>query len=94
MLALGVPCITLGTLAIEIQKFNRGHGHFVTWHGVANFFSRVSRSHSLTILSQIFGLVSIAWLVGQVMLGGGSVWFGGAAFGGGMKAKMIWKYHR
>jgi hypothetical protein len=28
------------------------------------------------------------------MLGGGSVWFGGAAFGGGMKAKMIWKYHR
>jgi hypothetical protein len=50
MLALGVPCITLGTLAIEIQKFNRGHGHFVTWHGVAIFF-RVSRSHSLTILS-------------------------------------------
>jgi len=75
MLALGVPCITLGTLAIEIQKFNRGHRHFVTWHG-------------------IFGLVSIIWLVGQVMLGGGSVWFGGAAFGGGMKAKMIWKYHR
>ncbi|KAG0706343.1 hypothetical protein DFH29DRAFT_169664 [Suillus ampliporus] len=75
MLVAGVPCIALGTLAIEIQKFNRGHGHFATWHG-------------------IFGLVSVVWLVGQVILGGGSVWFGGTAFGGGMKAKMIWKYHR
>ncbi|KAG1730613.1 hypothetical protein EDB19DRAFT_1897045 [Suillus lakei] len=42
----------------------------------------------------IFGVVSVVWLVGQVILGGGSVWYGGAAFGGGMKAKMLWKYHR
>ena len=48
----------------------------------------------LKISSQIFGAVSVVWLVGQVILGGGSVWFGGVAFGGGMKAKMIWKYHR
>ncbi|OJA19682.1 hypothetical protein AZE42_06945 [Rhizopogon vesiculosus] len=75
MLAVGVPCIALGTVAIEIQKFSRGHRHFATWHG-------------------IFGLVSVIWLLGQVLLGGGSVWYGGAAFGGGMKAKMIWKYHR
>ncbi len=27
-------------------------------------------------------------------MGGGSVWFGGAAFGGGHKAKLVWKYHR
>lgn len=75
MLAVGFPCIALGTLAIEIQKFIRGHDHFATWHG-------------------IFGFVSVGWLVGQVILGGGSVWYGGAAFGGGMKAKKLWKYHR
>lgn len=28
------------------------------------------------------------------MIGAGSVWFGGAAFGGGHRAKLVWKYHR
>ncbi|KAJ7470335.1 hypothetical protein FB451DRAFT_1474087 [Mycena latifolia] len=41
-----------------------------------------------------FGIASMGWICIQVLLGGGSVWFGGAAFGGGMKAKAIWKYHR
>jgi len=41
-----------------------------------------------------FGIASMAWICIQVLLGGGSVWFGGAAFGGGAKAKAIWKYHR
>ncbi|KAJ6547120.1 hypothetical protein B0H19DRAFT_1164089 [Mycena capillaripes] len=40
------------------------------------------------------GIVSMGWIFIQVLLGGGSVWFGGAAFGGGAKAKAIWKYHR
>ncbi|KAJ7684709.1 hypothetical protein DFH06DRAFT_1156399 [Mycena polygramma] len=40
------------------------------------------------------GIVSMGWIFVQVLLGGGSVWFGGAAFGGGAKAKAIWKYHR
>lgn len=30
----------------------------------------------------------------QVALGAASVWFGGAAFGGAVKAKAVWKYHR
>ncbi|KAI0273815.1 hypothetical protein BC834DRAFT_855710 [Gloeopeniophorella convolvens] len=41
-----------------------------------------------------FGLISVLWLVGQVALGGASVWAGGAALGGGTKAKRVWKYHR
>ncbi|KAF7338642.1 Cytochrome b561 domain-containing protein [Mycena venus] len=40
------------------------------------------------------GIVAMGWIFIQVLLGGGSVWFGGAAFGGGSKAKAIWKYHR
>jgi len=41
-----------------------------------------------------FGIAAMTWIVFQVILGGGSVWFGGAAFGGGAKAKALWKYHR
>ncbi|TFK42764.1 hypothetical protein BDQ12DRAFT_719608 [Crucibulum laeve] len=41
-----------------------------------------------------FGLLSMIWLFIQIFLGAGSVWFNGAAFGGGAKAKAIWKYHR
>lgn len=31
---------------------------------------------------------------GQVFVGAGSVWFEGNLFGGGLKAKSLWKYHR
>ncbi|KAG7452875.1 uncharacterized protein BT62DRAFT_925414 [Guyanagaster necrorhizus] len=40
------------------------------------------------------GLLCICWVLLQIAIGGGSVWFGGAVFGGGMKAKLIWRYHR
>ncbi|KAJ3843272.1 hypothetical protein F5878DRAFT_605358 [Lentinula raphanica] len=42
----------------------------------------------------ILGIIAAGWIVIQISIGGGSVWFGGKAFGGGMKAKAIWKYHR
>jgi len=41
-----------------------------------------------------FGIIAIAWMFVQMALGAGSVWFNGAAFGGGAKAKAVWKYHR
>ncbi|GJJ12040.1 hypothetical protein Clacol_006281 [Clathrus columnatus] len=41
-----------------------------------------------------FGIIGIGWMFLQMFLGAGSVWYGGALFGGGMKAKSIWKYHR
>jgi hypothetical protein len=40
------------------------------------------------------GIGALGWIFIQVLLGGGSVWFGGAAFGGGSRAKAVWKYHR
>ncbi|KAI0035767.1 hypothetical protein K488DRAFT_82800 [Vararia minispora EC-137] len=41
-----------------------------------------------------FGIICFAWLVAQFLFGGLTVWFGGAAFGGGLRAKLLWKYHR
>lgn len=45
-------------------------------------------------LSQTIGIICIIWLAFQILLGAGSVWFDGALFGGGLKAKGLWKYHR
>lgn len=45
-------------------------------------------------MTQTLGIFCIIWLVAQVGLGAGSVWFDGAVFGGGIRAKAVWKYHR
>ncbi|KAF9452841.1 hypothetical protein P691DRAFT_793915 [Macrolepiota fuliginosa MF-IS2] len=75
ILYIGVPTITLGTLAVWYNKWLRDAAHFKTWHGT-------------------FGLICMLWLLAQIFVGAGSVWNGGALFGGGMKAKALWKYHR
>jgi len=57
----------------------------------------VKYSHSsahFTSWHGVFGIISLVWLSVQVLLGAGSVWCGGALFGGGIKAKLVWKYHR
>lgn len=41
-----------------------------------------------------FGLVAVIWLVLQIGVGAGTVWFGGNICGGGAKAKAVYKYHR
>jgi len=38
-------------------------------------------------------IVSLEQFV-QAMIGGATVWFGGKLFGGGDKAKKVYKYHR
>ncbi|KZT74199.1 hypothetical protein DAEQUDRAFT_721082 [Daedalea quercina L-15889] len=42
----------------------------------------------------ILGYISLFWIVFQVFLGIGSVWFDGRLFGGNPRAKLVWKYHR
>ncbi|KAM6500689.1 hypothetical protein JOM56_003703 [Amanita muscaria] len=42
----------------------------------------------------LMGPICATLLILQVLVGGGSVWFDGAVFGGGIKAKAVWKYHR
>lgn len=50
--------------------------------------------HCPVLFHQTFGGIAFVWMLIQILLGGLSVWFGGAAFGGGAKAKAVWKYHR
>lgn len=52
------------------------------------------KSPHMTTWHGTFGFMSVVWLIFQVMIGGGSVWFNGSVFGGGAKAKAVWKYHR
>ncbi|KAH8108155.1 hypothetical protein BXZ70DRAFT_914431 [Cristinia sonorae] len=54
---------------------------------------RNDREH-FTTWHGTFGGIVVALSVFQVLLGGGSVWFNGRAFGGNPKAKQVWKYHR
>lgn len=49
--------------------------------------------HFTTLHGQLGSLCFLIVLL-QAFLGGGSVWFGGRLFGGGVKAKSVWKYHR
>jgi len=60
------------------------------------YVTRVAASSSTDsyVMGQRFGLVAVIWIVLQISVGAGSVWFGGTLFGGGAKAKAIYKYHR
>ncbi|KAF5360770.1 hypothetical protein D9756_004697 [Leucocoprinus leucothites] len=40
------------------------------------------------------GLACMIWTLVQLCVGAGSTWYNGALFGGGAKAKALWKYHR
>ncbi|KLO17146.1 hypothetical protein SCHPADRAFT_183058 [Schizopora paradoxa] len=54
----------------------------------------IHESAHFTTWHATFGMIAVAWLVIQILLGGFSVWAGGKVFGGGAKAKSVWKYHR
>ncbi|KXN88278.1 hypothetical protein AN958_07737 [Leucoagaricus sp. SymC.cos] len=40
------------------------------------------------------GLACMIWIFIQLCIGAGSTWSNGALFGGGARAKALWKYHR
>ncbi|KAG5342215.1 hypothetical protein C0989_004527 [Termitomyces sp. Mn162] len=89
---VGFPAIMLGTSAIAYNKWIHNRQHMTTWHGVCPALD--PSQYVLTSMVKSFGYMSLTWILIQVCLGGGSVWFKGAAFGGGAKAKALWKYHR
>lgn len=92
---LGTPILFLGTLASALYKIEKGYPQFLTWHAVSFFppFCQVNFG-SVNLDEQRFGLICWIWMIIQIFLGAGSIWNGGSLFGGGMKAKAIWKYHR
>jgi len=67
----------------------------ITLGTTAVYYNKVLRgADHFTTWHGTFGIFCMAWLFFQIILGAGSVWFGGVVFGGGMKAKALWKYHR
>ncbi|KAF5324544.1 hypothetical protein D9611_004490 [Ephemerocybe angulata] len=64
-------------------------GSWSIWHNKELF----GKPH-ITTWHGTFGAACLLWTFFQVFIGIGSVWFGGRLFGGGMKAKAVWKYHR
>ncbi|KAL1944751.1 hypothetical protein VTO73DRAFT_3181 [Trametes versicolor] len=76
-----VVILALGVPAISVGTF-------------AIYYRKSLHDHPhFTTWHGTIGIASIAWMVVQMVVGGGSVWFGGRLFGG-PKAKMLWKYHR
>jgi hypothetical protein len=93
MLFIGFPVIALGTSSVVYNKYLHGSEHATTWHGVSilRLFLRMT---SKDISKKTLGFTCVFWLLGQIFIGVGSAWNDGALFGGGAKAKALWKYHR
>ncbi|KAF8479208.1 hypothetical protein DFH94DRAFT_748426 [Russula ochroleuca] len=107
--SLAVLCFTYGILTLQptSQPITKAAG--LQRHQIAMLTGLLSillgtsamltykASHGaphFTTWHSTFGLITVSWLIVQAAVGAGSVWFGGAAFGGGHKAKLVWKYHR
>lgn len=63
--------------------------------GFAIIYNKILHDHAhFTSWHGTFGIITLIFMVLQIALGGGSVWFNGKLFGGNPKAKNVWKYHR
>ncbi|KAI0064692.1 hypothetical protein BV25DRAFT_1800427 [Artomyces pyxidatus] len=104
-----VVCFTLGILTLQPTSQPRTKAVGLQRHQLVMFVGlptillgtlaiyvnkNLHDSAHFTTWHGIFGSLSLFWLLGQTVLGATSVWFGGAALGGGAKAKSVWKYHR
>ncbi|THG97665.1 hypothetical protein EW145_g7572 [Phellinidium pouzarii] len=108
--SLAIVCFGLGILQLQPTSQPKTKARGLTRHqlvilgvglpsiivGTALIYSNkvIHDSPHFVTWHATFGLIAIVWMVVQMLLGGLSVWFGGRAFGGGMKAKGVWKYHR
>jgi len=63
--------------------------------GIAIIYNKIrdDKAH-FTSWHGFFGIITLIFILIQLAVGGGSVWFDGRLFGGNPKAKLIWKYHR
>ncbi|EJD06983.1 uncharacterized protein FOMMEDRAFT_17434 [Fomitiporia mediterranea MF3/22] len=107
---LAIACFGLGILLLQPTSQPKTKARGLTRHqlvilgiglpsiivGTSVIYANkvIHESDHFTTWHATFGLIAVVWMIGQMLLGGLSVWFGGRAFGGGMKAKSVWKYHR
>jgi cytochrome b-561 domain containing protein 2 len=62
---------------------------------LAVFFTKIANDKQhFTSWHGFIGIFTLGLLAVQAIVGGGSVWFNGAMFGGNPQAKLVWKYHR
>ncbi|KZT03516.1 uncharacterized protein LAESUDRAFT_729101 [Laetiporus sulphureus 93-53] len=64
-------------------------GTFAIWWN-----KHIGSAHHAATWHGLLGYITVGWLLLQVLLGGGSVWFNGRLVGGNHRAKLVWKYHR
>jgi len=107
--SLGVSCFVWGILTLQPTSRPRSKAEGLARHQLAMSFGFAciilgtsaiiankniqNKGHFASPHAKL-GLLTFVWMLFQVFIGGGSVWFGGKLFGGGMKAKAVWKYHR
>ncbi|KAI5117961.1 hypothetical protein M0805_001622 [Coniferiporia weirii] len=108
--SLAIVCFGLGILLLQPTSQPKTKARGLTRHqvvilgvglpsiviGTVLVFANkiVHQAKHFTTWHATFGLMAVVWMICQMLLGGLSVWSGGRAFGGGMKAKSVWKYHR
>jgi cytochrome b-561 domain-containing protein 2 len=107
---LAITCFALGIMTLQPTSQPRTKASGLTRHQVIIlglgvpailtgtimvFFNKVIKeANHFTTWHGTFGGIALVWMVFQILLGGLSVWFRGAALGGGAKAKRVWRYHR
>ncbi|KAF8919631.1 hypothetical protein CPB85DRAFT_817591 [Mucidula mucida] len=110
MQALAMTLFTYGILTLQPTSQPKTKAAGLTRHQIAMFCTAfpvvafgtfavvynkfIRDKHHFKSWHGTIGIACMAWIAIQVAIGGASVWFGGAAFGGGMKAKLVWRYHR
>ncbi|GJE86961.1 cytochrome b561 [Phanerochaete sordida] len=108
--SLSILCFTYGIVTLQPTAHPKTKAAGLTRHQLAMivigfpvaflgylaiFVNKLNSNHShFTSWHGFFGLVTFLCMVIQIAVGGGSVWFNGALFGGNPKAKLVWKYHR
>lgn len=53
-----------------------------------------NKAEHITTWHAVFGCITLTWAFLQAAIGGASVWAGGWVFGGGAKARAMYKWHR
>ncbi|KAF9792477.1 hypothetical protein BJ322DRAFT_1102980 [Thelephora terrestris] len=107
--SLGVSSFAYGILTLQPTSRPRSKAEGLARHQLAMGFGllciilgtsaivankNINYSDHFVSAHAKLGLSSFVWILFQVIVGVGSVWFDGKLFGGGTKAKSIWKYHR